>query len=88
MLTFTLRRTAALAALALIGTSGSAWAAPDPGKKACIADAKLLCPVEMKALSRKRVQACLIAKIEKTSPLCHSTMLTLKAEAEARSIKR
>lgn len=89
MVSLSFRRTLAFTvAAALVGTGSLAWAAPDPGKKACIADARLLCPAEMRAMSRKRVQACLIARIDKTSPLCHSTMLTLKAEAEARQLKR
>ena len=60
-----------------------AQAAPDPGKRACLHDAKLLCAAEMRSLSRKKVQVCLIAKIEKTSSLCHVTMLKLKAEHDA-----
>ena len=60
-----------------------ALAAPDPGKKACLQDAKKLCPAEMKTLSRKRVQACLIAKMAQVSPVCHATMMTLKSQHDA-----
>ena len=60
-----------------------AQAAPDEGKRACLSDAKVLCKAEMRSMSRKRVQACLIAKIEQTSPVCHTTMLKLKAAHEA-----
>ena len=64
---------------ALVATA-PAQAAPDPGKRACLNDAKVLCPAEMRSLSRKKVQACLIARIDKVSPVCHATMLKLKAE--------
>ena len=54
--------------------------ANDPGKAACLTDAKRLCPEAVHALSRSRVQACLIQNIDKTSAFCHTTMLKLKAE--------
>ena len=72
---------AVLSAALLI--SAPAQAAPDAGKRACLNDAKQLCAAEMRSLSRKKVQTCLIAKIEKTSSVCHATMLTLKAEHDA-----
>lgn len=55
----------------------------DPGKKACVKEARLLCPAEMKSMSRKKVEACMIANIERTSPACHAAMLRIKAEREA-----
>ena len=58
-------------------------AAPDPGKKACVQEARKLCPAEMKSLSRKKVEACMIRNIEKTSPVCKAAMLKIKAEREA-----
>lgn len=67
---------------ALVMTS-PALAAPDPGKKACVKEARVLCPAEMKSLSRKKVEACMIANIEKTSPTCKAAMLKIKAEREA-----
>ncbi len=72
----------ALLSAALISTA-PAQAAPDPGKRACLNDAKLLCAAEMRSLSRKKVQACLIARMDKVSPVCHATMLKLKAEHDA-----
>ncbi len=72
----------ALLSAALVATA-PAQAAPDPGKRACLNDAKVLCAAEMRSLSRKKVQACLIAKIDKVSPVCHATMLKLKAEHDA-----
>ena len=72
----------ALLSAALIATT-PAQAAPDPGKRACLNDAKVLCPAEMRSLSRKKVQACLIARMDKVSPVCHATMLKLKAEHDA-----
>lgn len=60
---------------------------PDPGKKACVQEARRLCPAEMKSLSRKKVEACMIAKIDETSPGCHAAMLRIKAQREA-SAKR
>jgi len=54
--------------------------ANDPGKRDCLQDAKRLCAPEMNALSRNRVKACLIRNIDQTSPVCHATMLRLKAE--------
>ena len=68
-----------VAAFAL-AAGGTADAASDPGKKACVQEAKLLCPAEMRSLSRKKVEACMIVKIEQTSPVCHAAMLRIKAE--------
>lgn len=64
-----------------------AHAETDPGKKACVKEARLLCPAEMKSLSRKKVEACMIAKIEQTTPVCHAAMLRIKAERET-AVKR
>ena len=63
--------------------AGSAAFAADPGKKACAVEAKTLCPAEMKTLSRKKVEACMIAKIDQTSPICHAAMLQIKAQRGA-----
>ena len=60
-----------------------AQAAADPGKKACVQEARKLCPAEMKSLSRKKVEACMIARIQDTSPVCHAAMLKIKAQREA-----
>lgn len=68
---------------ASVAMSGPAFAAPDPGKKACVQEARKLCPAEMKSLSRKKVEACMIRNIEKTSPTCKTAMLKIKAEREA-----
>ncbi len=76
-----------LAITALIGTAGAAQAGQDLGKKACAQEARRLCPAEMKSFSRKRVETCMIAKIDQTSAICHSTMLTIKAQREA-AVKR
>ena len=67
---------------------GVAHAASDPGKKACVQEARKLCPAEMKSLSRKKVEACMIAKVEQTSPVCHAAMLKIKAQREAAMAKR
>ncbi len=75
--------TAFCAAIALFAVSGSAQAAPDLGKRACAQEAKRLCPAEMRSFSRRRVEACMIAKIDQTSPICHAAMLRIKAEREA-----
>ncbi len=53
------------------------------GKKACVVEARRLCPAEMKTMRRSVVEACMIAKIDQTSPVCHSAMLRIKAEREA-----
>jgi hypothetical protein len=66
-----------------IAMTNPAFAAPDPGKKACVKEARVLCPAEMKSLSRKKVEACMIRNIEKTSPTCKAAMLKIKAEREA-----
>ena len=58
-------------------------AAPDPGKKACAQEARKLCPAAMKSLSRKKVEACMIAKVDQTAPVCHAAMLKIKAQREA-----
>ena len=67
----------------LMSMGGSAHAEQDLGKKACAQEAKRLCPAEMRSLSRKRVEACMINKISLTSAICHSAMLRIKAEREA-----
>ena len=76
-----------LAIIALIGFGSVAQAAPDIGKRACAQEARRLCPAEMRSFSRKRVEACMIVKIEQTSAVCHATMLKIKAQREA-AIKR
>lgn len=69
----------------LMPVTVSALAATDPGKKACGKEARKLCPAEMKSLSRKKVEACMIANIERTSPVCKAAMLQIKAEREAKA---
>ena len=76
-----------LAIAALIFTAGAAGAAQDLGKRACAKEARRLCPAEMRSFSRKRVEACMIVKIDQTSAVCHATMLQIKAQREA-AIKR
>lgn len=76
----------ALSAL-MLGAAG-AQAQTDPGKKACVVEARRLCPMEMKSMSRKKVEACMIQKIEQTSPTCHAAMLRIKAEREAAAARR
>ncbi len=71
-----------------VAMTGSALAAPDPGKKACVKEARILCPAEMKSLSRKKVEACMIANVDKTSPTCKSAMLKIKAERETVAKRR
>jgi hypothetical protein len=46
-------------------------------------DARRLCPTEMRTWSRKKVEDCMIVKIEQTSPGCHAKMLKIKAERGA-----
>jgi len=55
--------------------------AADPAKAACMADAKRLCPAEMKMLSRSRVRACLISRIDQTTPTCHDFMVKAREQA-------
>lgn len=74
---------ACIATMALCGASGPAQAAPDLGKRACAQEARRLCPAEMRTFSRRRVELCMIAKIDQTSPVCHAAMLRIKAEREA-----
>lgn len=76
-----------LAAIGLIGASSSAVAKTDLGKKTCAQEAKRLCPSEMRSFSRKKVEACMIRRIDQTSAVCHDAMLRIKAERED-SVKR
>ncbi|GGB65631.1 hypothetical protein GCM10010833_21020 [Blastomonas aquatica] len=69
-------------AVLAVALSGPAYAAADPGKQACAREARTLCPAEMKAMSRKRVEACMIAKVEQTSPSCKAAMYKIKAQRE------
>ena len=79
-----LRRSVAAAfACAILAGTGTANAAPDLGKRACAQEARRLCPKEMGSFSRKRVEACMIVKIDQTSPVCHAAMLRIKGEREA-----
>jgi hypothetical protein len=83
-----LRQFVGIGALLLWSASVPAvQAQSDPGKKACAKEARLLCPAEMKSMSRKKVEACMIVKIAQTSPVCHAAMLRIKAERE-RTVKR
>jgi len=77
-----LRTIAGGAILVAIAVPSHALAAADPGKKACAKEARVLCPVEMKSMSRKRVEACMIAKVEQTSPGCKAAMYRIKAQRE------
>ncbi|NMN03462.1 MULTISPECIES: hypothetical protein [unclassified Novosphingobium] len=83
MLSRAARVVLALGAIVLGMGQAAASPQPDPGKKACVQEARRLCPAEMKSLSRKKVEACMITKIEQTSPVCHAAMLRIKAEREA-----
>lgn len=72
-----------IAMTSLIGGAGEAVAAQDVGKKACAQEARRLCSAEMRSLSRKKVEACMIARIDQTSEVCHAAMLRIKAERNA-----
>lgn len=74
--------------LALLATSSTAMAEADPGKKACAVEARRLCPAEMRSFSRKKVEACMIVKIDQTSPVCRAAMLRIKAEREGAAALR
>ena len=76
------RQSLAAIGVFLLATASAAPAA-DPGKKACAAEARALCPAEMRSFSRKKVEACMIARIEQTSPTCHAAMLQIKAQRQA-----
>lgn len=86
----TLRRSiVAVAGFGLILAAGTEAAlGEDLGKKACAAEARKLCPAEMASWSRKKVEACMIAKINQTSPTCHAAMLRIKAERLAAAAKK
>lgn len=77
-----------LPVLALVAATAPAVAAADPGKKACAVEARRLCPAEMRTFSRKKVEACMIVKIEQTSPTCRAAMLRIKAERESANAAR
>ena len=68
-------------ALSVLAMANPATAA-DPGKKACATEARSLCPAEMKTMRRKKVEACMIARIDQTSPICHAAMLQIKVQRE------
>lgn len=69
---------------AFAAASHVAAAAPDPGKKACAKEAKILCPQEMKSLSRKKVEACMVKNVDKVSPTCKDAMYEIKRQREAK----
>jgi hypothetical protein len=69
-------------ALAIWLAAGATTAhAADDGKHACMPDAKRLCSNEMRSLSRRKVQACLIQHMEETTPVCHDFMVKARTEA-------
>ena len=78
-----LRAIGCAALVAFAANSGTVQAAEDLGKKACAQEAKRLCAKEMRSFSRKKVEACMITKIDQTSPVCHAAMLRIKTEREA-----
>lgn len=88
----TLRNARYLTILAAVATCATgalaAPQAPDPGRKACAQEARRLCPAEMKSFSRKKVEACMIVKIQQTSPTCRAAMLAIKAQREQAAAKR
>lgn len=74
---------AAVLALAVVGAATPA-AAADQGRKACFADAKRLCPAQVKAFNRKAAEACMIQRVDETSPTCHATMLAIREKRMAK----
>lgn len=63
------------ACITLLSALGASSAiAQDTAKKVCFADAKRLCPAEVRAMSRKRAEVCLYQKIAQTTPHCHDTI--------------
>jgi len=72
------------ACLALAAVSHGAATPPDPGKKACAKEAKVLCPNEMKSLSRKKVEACMVKNVDRVSPACKEAMYEIKRQREAK----
>jgi hypothetical protein len=75
-------------ALIVMIAHGPAFAAPDEGKRACYGDAKRLCAVEMRSMRRSKVSACLVARIDATSPVCHAAMLKLKSEHDQTALRQ
>lgn len=76
-----------LAMLVIVAIPGSGQAA-DPARAACYADAKRLCPEAVRALSRKRAEACLAAKIDQTSSSCHAMILKVRDERSINPSRR
>ena len=72
------------AALGLAAIATVPAHAADPGRKACFADAKRLCPAEVKAFKRKAAEACMIRRIDETSATCHATMLAIRDQRLAK----
>jgi hypothetical protein len=73
-----------LAAIGLAALATVPASAADPGRKACFADAKRLCPAQVNAFKRKAVEACMIQHIAETSPTCHATMLVIRDQRAAK----
>jgi hypothetical protein len=79
-----------MVATLLAGVASPALAGPadDNGERTCVREARRLCTAEMKSMRRKRVEACMIANIERTSPVCHAAMLKIKALREVAAESR
>jgi hypothetical protein len=60
-----------------VGCVASQAVAEDIGKKVCMADARRLCPAQVKALDRVGAEHCLFLKIDQTTPNCHDTILVI-----------
>jgi hypothetical protein len=72
------------AAIGLAAIATVPAGAEDAGRKACFADAKRLCPAQVNAFKRKAVEACMIQRIDETSPTCHATMLAIRDQRQAK----
>jgi hypothetical protein len=70
------------AALLSLTAAASAQTVTHPG--ACKADAMKLCGTEAKTRDKAKIQACLVANIEKVSPDCREN---LKAAQAAKAAK-
>jgi hypothetical protein len=71
-------------AVMVLGLAGAAVAQTAPNPGACKTDAKKLCGTEAKTRDKAKIQACLVANVDKVSAPCRDN---LKAAQAAKAAK-
>lgn len=68
-----------LVAVVSLGIAGAAVAQTVPNSGACKTDARKLCGTEAKTRDKAKIQACLVANVEKVSAPCRENLKAAQA---------